>query len=202
MKRIFAFLLACLMSCLCISGALAVSDADELLRSAYLLGDKAISRTLHVLYSGYVREEPDESSQIITDVHPDDKVAITGFAMEKVNPLSCWLKIDFYGMEGWVNASRGKIITDPADPYTPGNDPELEAARNRYVGQPMMVNLRSGNARAGVGYNYPTIELVHKYQVYDVEECAFDNDGNLWYQITVDYRTCWIHSGIVDYIGD
>ncbi len=175
---------------------------DQLQAEAYLLGDALIGRTVHVLRSGPVRSGPNQSSRILTEVFPDDKVAILDYAMESVNPLAMWLKIDFYGMEGWISASRGKIVSCAADKYTFGNNPELEAMRNRYVGQTMMVNLRSGNARAGAGSNYPIIEYVHLYETYRIQAAEYDSEGKLWFMIRIGSRECWVRNTLMDYISN
>ena len=176
--------------------------SDQLHTEAYLLGDAVIGRTLHVLRSGNVRTAPTQSSVILTEAFPDDKVAILDYYMESANPLNMWLKIDFYGMEGWINASRGKVVSCPPDSYIAGNDPTLEVNRNRYVGQTMMVNVKSGNARSGPGKDYPTIEYIHKYDTYRIRDVALDDEGKLWVMIRIGSRECWVRDSLFDYIGN
>lgn len=176
--------------------------SDQLHIEAYRLGDAVIGRTLHVLRSGNVRTAPNQSSRILTEAFPDDKVAILDYHMESANPLSMWLKIDFYGMEGWINASRGKVVSCAPDSYIAGNDPALEVARSRYVGQTMMVNVRSGNARSGAGQNYPTIEYIHRPDTYRIRDVELDSQGNLWVMIRIGSRECWARASLFDYIGN
>lgn len=175
---------------------------DELHTEAYLLGDAMIGRTVHVLMSGNVRTAPNQSSRILTEVFPDDKVAILDYYMESMSPLRMWLKIDFYGMEGWISASRGKIVTCPADSYTIGNDPALEAARNRYVGQTMLVNANSGNARSGPGTEYPILEFIRRPETHIIRNVALDSQGNLWVMVRIGSRECWARATLFSYIGD
>lgn len=205
-SRLSAVFFALVLFLGCCSTAFAVTDdrpdSETLHVEAYLLGEDAIGRTLHVLRSGYVRSMPNQSSSILTEVYPDDKVAILDIYVETVNPLNVWLKIDFYGLEGWVNASRGRIFSIPADYYEPGIDPKLGAARARYVGQFMMVTVASGKARAGIGQDYPAIEYIHRNEIYRIHGAELDEQGDVWLKIRIGSRECWIHSNHVSYIGD
>jgi len=70
------------------------------------------------------------------------------------------------------------------------------------VGQTMLVNAKSGNARSGPGTDYPVLELIHYPEMHVIRNVALDSEGKLWVMIRIGSRECWARDSLFSYIGD
>lgn len=175
-----------------------IPDADELHICAYRQGDNMIGKTARIVRSGNVREQPGTQSRILYEAFNGDRLYILDYHVLSRNPLAVWIKVDFYGQEGWISAHMAEIISRPADAYDVGGDPLEEAYQARYVGARVIIKIRSGRARDAAGEDGVVIKYVHEGEVYKVHDCALDSKGNPWLQIHSGSGYSWISAGLAE----
>lgn len=173
-----------------------IPDIDELHINAYKMGADMIGLTAHIVRSGNVRSAPGAFNPLLYEAYRDDRLTILDYQVMSRDPLSVWIKVDFFGQEGWISAHMAKIVTRPADRYDAGGDPLIEAFQSRYVGQEMLITVKHGNARDQMGPDSVVIEHVKAGEIYRVLDVAFAEDGRLWLQVNVDGYKCWISSNL------
>lgn len=110
---------------------------------------------------------------------------------------------EYYGRDtftGWYD----EWDSDQGATLLPGGDYNggwQEPDRFDPVGQTVVVNVGSGNARSGPGTNYDIVAYVFRDDVLRVLGWETGNTGKDWYQVRIDGRLCWVSSTLVTIQG-
>lgn len=134
-----------------------------------------------------VRSEMNLESEGISLLSINTEVALTGYDGD-------WYRVTVYGSDaiGYLHGDSLKIpkknLIDTSDPVDIVTDTQIRANTN-------------ANIRSGPGTNYDRVTTVSAGTVMTVEGQASDNNGVLWYQVTVNGVSGYIRSDLVDLIN-
>lgn len=116
---------------------------------------------------------------------------------------SQWLRVDYQGVEGWVNVATLTVLSGDVNALEVG-DPRVipfggsGAPRSGFSGAGGLLEARTkfnARLRAGPSTAYPTLANVfHNTPIGLTGRTA----SNLWYQVVVEGNLGWIHSELIE----
>jgi len=138
-----------------------------------------------------------------------------GYVFENINGRTAdsqWLRVDYQGIEAWVNVATLTILSgdvnglEVGDPrFIPfGGTGSPRAGSTSAGGQLSARTLYNSRLRAGPSTAYPTIlNVFHSTNIGLTGRTA----NTLWYQVVVDGTLGWIHSELIEvteagFVGD